>query len=98
MSADKIQNAENIRHGIELCKDYLLEAMYNANDRSMEGEGDFLESSQLADFYERVVAELENFIESAIIGEPGIDTFDQAMLHESAKQTVMKRIGLKSLK
>lgn len=98
MSADKIQNAENIRHGIELCKDYLLEAMYNANDRSMEGEEDFMENSQLTDFYERVMAELENFIESAIIGEPGIDTFDQAMLHESAKQTVMKRIGLKSLK
>ena len=98
MFADKIQNAKNIRHGIELCKDFLLEAMYNANDRSIEGEGDFLENSQLTDFYERVMAELDNFIESAIISEPGIDTFDQAMLHESAKQTIMKRIGLKSLK
>ena len=94
MVESKIQNAENINYGIELCKDYLLMAMYNANDRTQEDKDDFLESSQLADFYERVMAELENFIESAIAGEPGIDTFDQAMLHESAKETVKKRLGL----
>ncbi len=95
MANEKIKSAEDIRHGIDFCKDYLLEAMYNANDRTQEGEEDFLKNSQLADYYERVIAELDNFIENAIAGEPGIDTFDQAMLHESAKETITKRIGLK---
>ena len=94
MMNDKIQSAENIRHGIDFCKDYIPLAMYNANDRSQENKENFLEDEQLTDFFERFMAELENFIESAIIGEPGIDTFDRAILHKSAKETVMKRIGL----
>ena len=91
---EKVKSGEDIRRGIDFCKDYLLMAMYNANDRTQEEKDDFLESSQLADFYERVISELENLIESAIAGEPGIDTFDQAMLHEGAKETVRKRLGL----
>lgn len=90
---EKATCGEEIRRGIEFCKDYLLMAMYNANDRTQEEKDDFLESSQLAVFYERFMAELENLIEGAIAGEPGLDTFDQATLHESAKETVKKRLG-----
>ena len=75
---EKVKSGEDIRRGIDFCKDYLLMAMYNANDRTQEDKDDFLESSQLADFYERVVSELKNLIESAVAGE----------------ETVRKRIGL----
>lgn len=93
MANDKIQSAEDIRHGIDFCKDYILMAMYNANDRSEEDKEDFLSAPELKIYYERVLAELDRLVDAAIIGEPGIDTYDQAALHEKAIATVRERIG-----
>lgn len=90
---EKITSGEEIRRGIDFCKDYILMAMYNANDRTEEDKDGFLSAPELKIFYERVLAELDNFIEKAIIGEPGIDTYDQAALHENAMNTVKERIG-----
>ena len=91
---EKATSGEEIRRGIEFCKDYLLMAMYNANDRTEEDKPDFLSKKQLADYYKRVLEEIDYFIKTAVEGESGIDTFDQAMLHEAAKETIKKRLGL----
>lgn len=90
---EKATCGEEIRRGIEFCKDYLLMAMYNANDRTEEDKPDFLSKKQLADFYARALEEIDYFIKTAVEGEPGLDTFDQAMLHEGAKETIKKRLG-----
>ena len=91
---EKATSGEEIRRGIEFCKDYILLAMYNANDRTEEDKPDFLSKKQLAAYYEQVIEEIEGLIENAVCGESGIDTFDQAMLHEAAKETIRKRLEI----
>ena len=90
----KMTHAENIRQGMKLCYEYLLIAMYNANDRSDEEKNDFLSTPQLNKFYTKVANELINHVNEAIENKENLDSKDIADLHFGHDEFIRKKLKL----
>ncbi len=90
----ELSRAADIRHGINLAYSYLLLALADTNDRSREDKKPYLSKPQFAEFYQKLVKNLQERINGSIEGEPGIDTYDIAYLHFAHVRDIHEYYGL----